>query len=476
MRRVAVFAAGLLGAAGLAVLLQYAGIQVDVAPSSANATEPQFWTELAQARAVGRPDSFADLAHQLSPTVVNLRAERSSARQRPDLFEEFFGPGRQRRRARPEATGSGFVISQDGYVVTNNHVVEGADRIVVGLENGEELQAEVVGRDPKTDLALLKVEPKGPLPTAPLGDSDQLRVGDWVMAIGNPFGLEHTVTVGILSARGRRGITGESYDNFLQTDASINPGNSGGPLIDTGGRVVGINTAINAAGQGIGFAIPINMAKELLPQLRAHGSVTRGWLGVSIQEVKPNLAEAVGLETAEGALVSQVFADSPADRAGLKRRDVIVEFDGEQIRNYNDLPRRVAVTPPGTEVDVIVIRDGKRKKLSAVLDRMDQPEIRPASAPASRSSEWGFEARELNAELREHLSLDSDASGVAIVSIDPDSPAADSLRPGDVIVEVNKVEIEDLDDLTEGLEKDGDKALLLIQRGEATIYMTLEPY
>jgi serine protease Do len=476
MRRVAVPAAGLLGAAALALLLQYVGFQVDVAPSEASAKEREFWSELAQGIAPGRPDSFADLAQHLSPAVVNLRAERTSARQRPDIFEEFFGPGRPRRRSRPEATGSGFVISQDGYIVTNNHVVEGADRIVIGFDSGDELQADVVGRDPKTDLALLKVEPEKPLQTAPLGDSDELRVGDWVMAIGNPFGLEHTVTVGILSARGRRGITGESYDNFLQTDASINPGNSGGPLIDMSGRVVGINTAINAAGQGIGFAIPINMAKELLPQLRAHGSVTRGWLGVSIQEVKPNLAEAVGLETAEGALVSQVFSDSPADRAGLKRRDVIVEFDGEEIRNYNDLPRRVAVTPPGTEVDVIVIRDGKRKKLSAVLDRMDQPEIQPASAPASRSSDWGFEARELNAELREHLSLSDDASGVAIVDIDPESPAAESLRPGDVILEVNKIEIEDLDDLAEGLDKNDEKALLLVQRGEATIYMTLEPH
>jgi serine protease Do len=451
MRRVAVPAAGLLGAAALALLLQYVGFQVDVAPSEASAKEREFWSELAQGIAPGRPDSFADLAQHLSPAVVNLRAERTSGRQRPDIFEEFFGPGRPRRRSRPEATGSGFVISQDGYIVTNNHVVEGADRIVIGFDSGDELQADVVGRDPKTDLALLKVEPEKPLQTAPLGDSDELRVGDWVMAIGNPFGLEHTVTVGILSARGRRGITGESYDNFLQTDASINPGNSGGPLIDMSGRVVGINTAINAAGQGIGFAIPINMAKELLPQLRAHGSVTRGWLGVSIQEVKPNLAEAVGLETAEGALVSQVFSDSPADRAGLKRRDVIVEFDGEEIRNYNDLPRRVAVTPPGTEVDVIVIRD-------------------------SRSSDWGFEARELNAELREHLSLSDDASGVAIVDIDPDSPAAESLRPGDVILEVNKIEIEDLDDLAEGFDKNDDKALLLVQRGEATIYMTLEPH
>ncbi len=433
-----------------------------------------FWREVAHAIPPERPDSFADLVEKLSPAVVYIRTEQAAGREK-DAFEEFFGRRMPRSPRRPSGTGSGFVISADGYVVTNHHVVENAQKITVVLHDGKELTGEVVGRDPKTDLALLKVKADGELPTAPLGDSDAVRVGDWVIAIGNPFGLDHTVTVGILSARGRN-IEAGPYDDFLQTDASINPGNSGGPLIDTAGRVIGINTAINAAGQGIGFAIPINIAKELLPQLKAHGAVTRGWLGVQIQKVTPELAESFGLEQPGGALVSDVFQDSPAARAKVERGDVIVEFDGHAIGDFEDLPRRVAAAPPGEDVDIVVLRDGKRKKLEVTLAKMDQEEVKPAAdKPSSASEEWGFEAQDLNEALIERFGLPDDANGVVVTDIDPDSAAADAgLQPRDVIVEVEKHEVESVADLEKRLESAGKAARLLVRRGEGTLFLAIK--
>jgi serine protease Do len=473
MRRSAVVLAA-VAAAGAFVLAQHLGLRVEIETPQASAEDrpvARFWSEEQSPVAPAGPSTFADLAERLSPAVVNIRVERvEQVPERLERFEEFFGP-----RRKGEATGSGFVVSEDGYVVTNNHVVEDADRIVVSMKSGNEHGARVIGRDAKTDLALIKIDPSEgeTLPAAPLGDSDKVRVGEWVMAIGNPFGLEHSVTVGILSARGRRHVTGGSYDDFLQTDASINPGNSGGPLIDMSGRVVGINTAINAAGQGIGFAIPINMAKELLPQLQTKGSVTRGWLGVSIQEVKPNLAEAIGLAKPEGALVSQVFKDSPAEKAGVERRDVIVEFAGAAIKDYNDLPRRVAVTAPGSEVDIVVMREGKKKTLQAVLEEMQQQEA-TAEEPAEEVSDWGFRAAELDAEARERLSLPEGAKGVVVVEIDPESAAADQLQRFDVILEVNKVEIGSVDDMDAALAKDEKRALLLVRRGDGEVYTAIE--
>jgi serine protease Do len=443
-------------------------------PSATDRAGDPFWREVAHAIPAERPDSFAELVEKLSPAVVYIRTEQPAGRER-DVFEEFFGrrmPGRPRR---PSGTGSGFVISADGYVVTNNHVVENAQKITVVLHDGRELAGDVVGRDPKTDLALLKVKVDGELPTAPLGDSDAIRVGDWVVAIGNPFGLDHTVTVGILSARGRN-IDAGPYDDFLQTDASINPGNSGGPLIDTNGRVIGINTAINAAGQGIGFAIPINLAKELLPQLKAHGSVTRGWLGVQIQKVTPELAESIGLPKPGGALVSDVFEDSPAAKAKLQRRDVIVEFDGQPIDNFEDLPRRVAAATPGKDVEIVVLRDGKRKKLEVTLAKMDQEEVKPAAEkPSSASEEWGFQAETLSEALIERFDLDADARGVVVIDVDPDSPAGEAgLQPRDVIVEAGKQAIENVEELEEALEAAGKSALLLVQRGEGTLFLAIK--
>lgn len=481
MRKLATLIAGAALVAGALFISQRVDLQLQVRDNSAVARslDGAFWTEGDKEPARPRPESFADLAEALSPSVVNIQVERTTEARSggpEDLLEEFFGrrqQPRQRRRFRSEASGSGFVISSEGYIVTNNHVVDGADKITVLFRDGEESDAEVVGRDPKTDLALIKVEPGESVVAAPLGDSDKIRVGEWLMAIGNPFGLENTVTVGILSAR-ERNINAGPYDEFLQTDASINPGNSGGPLIDMNGRVVGINTAINAAGQGIGFAIPINMAKALLPQLRENGSVTRGWLGVSIQRVTKPIAKSLDLEQTNGALVSQVFDDSPADRAKLKSRDVIVEFDGAAIEDVDDLPRKVASTPPGSEVDIVVLRDGKRKTLQAKLEVMKQDDVELASREAP-SFDWGFSVQELDPEISEQLGLSASERGVVVTDVDPEGPAAEAgLRRRDVIVEANRVPTPGLEGLEKALHEDEERALLLVRRGDGTMFVAIE--
>jgi serine protease Do len=456
-------------------------------PARAEISKP-FWTEGEAGDASARPDSFADLAERVSPAVVNIKVERKQTlRGAPEeLFEEFFGqrkPGekgekRGPRQFRVPSTGSGFVVSPEGLIVTNNHVVESAEKLIAVFEDGTELDAKVVGRDAKTDLALIKVESAKPLPTVPLGDSDSLRVGSWVMAIGNPFGLDHTVTVGILSAKGRSSFGGEQiagpYDDFLQTDASINPGNSGGPLCDMKGRVVGINTAIAANGQGIGFAIPINMAKGLLPQLLETGSVTRGWLGVQIQRVTPALAKTFKLSGSQGALVGQVFENSPASKARLERGDVITSFDGKAIKDYDDLPRIVASTPPGSAVDVEILRDGKTRKLKATLEKMKDEEIQQASDEPS-DTDWGFEATALTEELVGQLGLSSDAKGVVVSAVDPESAAARAgLRRGDLILEANRIEVSSPKQLKDALGKDSESAVLLVQRGDGTLYLAIE--
>ena len=305
--------------------------------------------------AVQMPRSFADLTEMLSPTVVNIKAtkiEKVRGFQSPnvpegpfgDFFEHFFRQMPQSPGNRPrQGAGSGVIISSDGYILTNNHVVEGATHLTVTMNNKEEYKAKIVGRDPKTDLALLKIDVGETLPSATLGDSEQLRVGDWVLAIGNPFGLKHTVTSGIVSAKGRI-IGAGPYDDFIQTDASINPGNSGGPLFNMEGKVVGINTAIIPQGQGIGFAIPVNTAKPLIPQLIKDGEVTRGYLGVSIQTITPDLAKALRIKEQNGALVSDVVPGSPALEAGIKRGDLIIAYNNKRVGDSHDLPQLVAAT------------------------------------------------------------------------------------------------------------------------------------
>lgn len=337
-----------------------------------------------EAEVIGFPQSFVELVEKVTPAVVNI-STITTVRIPGNPFRHFFGPPEESpfgdffrrffgdipdREVKRQSLGSGFIIDKEGYIITNNHVVEKAEEIKVKLSEGKEYQARVVGRDPKTDLALIKISsPFKDLPTLPLGDSDKVKVGEWVLAIGNPFGLEHTVTQGIISATGRV-IGAGPYDNFLQTDAAINPGNSGGPLINMKGEVIGINTAIIATGQGIGFAIPSNMAREIVSQLREKGKVVRGWIGVSIQTLTPELAQAFGLKEAKGALVAEVTAGSPADIAGLKNGDVIVLFDGHEIKDTKDLPRIVSETPVGKTVEVKVIREGKERIFKITVAEM----------------------------------------------------------------------------------------------------------
>jgi serine protease Do len=429
----------------------------------------------------GVPASFADLAEEVSHGVVNIQTKRTvTGAAMPRSFEEFFfgqpfqRPGREHE---VPSLGSGFVISPDGYIVTNNHVVEDVDEITVAFEDGHEVPAVVVGVDPKTDIALIRVQSDEELPALPLGNSDGVRPGEWVVAVGNPFGLEHTVTAGIVSAKHR--VIGEHpYDDYIQTDAAINPGNSGGPLINLRGEVIGINTAIKPAANTIGFAVPINMAKDVLPQLRATGHVTRGWLGVVIQKVTPELAGHFNVAEPQGALVSRVMPGGPADEAGLKRGDVIVEFDGKKVDEMNDLPRMVASTPVDKKVKIVVVRDGDRTTLGARVGKMEEPqETQLASARGSSSSEnYGLRVQQLTPELAARLGLD-DEKGVLITGVEPGSTASDAgLRREDVILEVDKQPVADVSDLEsrlESAEKDG--ALLLIRRRDATLFVPLKP-
>ncbi len=445
----------------------------------------------AVASPTGAPASFADLAEKLSPSVVNIRVTKVERVTGPgfmgpegfgpdspfgDFFERFF---REMPKAphefRQQGAGSGFIISKDGLIVTNNHVVEGAKEVTVTLANKEEYPAKVVGRDPKTDIALLKIQPKGTLPMATLGDSDRLRVGEWVVAVGNPFGLSNTVTAGIVSAKGRV-IGAGPYDDFIQTDASINPGNSGGPLFNLQGEVVGINTAIIPNGQGIGFAVPVNLAKALLPQLEAKGEVTRGYLGVNIQAITPELAKSLDLKDKKGALVADVTKGSPAEAAGIKRGDVIVGFDGKDIAEVHNLAPLVAATPVGKEVPVTILRNGAEQTLRVKVGRMpgERDELSGQAEPAQ--GKWGLALRDLDTRTAQRLGL-SPGDGVLVVAVQPGS-AADraGIRTGDVVLEVNHQKVTSVKEVQAEARKDPNAQLLLVlvRRGEVTLFAALE--
>ncbi|MEW6489239.1 MAG: DegQ family serine endoprotease [Thermodesulfobacteriota bacterium] len=436
------------------------------------------------------PESFAPLAERLGPSVVNISTSgtvrqaspfRAPPRGGRDPFREFFGEEFFRRffgeeaprEFRSQSLGSGFILDAEGYVITNHHVIRNADEIVVKLSDDVEFAATVVGTDPKTDLALIKIDPKGAqLHPAELGDSDAIRVGDWVMAIGNPFGYGHTVTAGIVSAKGRV-IGAGSYDNFLQTDAAINPGNSGGPLFDAKGRVVGINTAIVAGGTGIGFAIPVNMAREVVTQLKDSGKVTRGWLGVMIQQLTPELAKQFGLDEPRGALVGGVTAGGPAEKAGLLRGDVILEFDGAAVGRMNELPRLVAQRAPGSEVQVVVLRKGERKTFTVTLGELKDETVAEAEPAAEQG--LGLTVQEITPELKAHLEVDVDR-GLIVAAVEPGGPAAGAgLRRGDVILEVNQKEVADLAAYRTALQdtKSKESVLFLVKRGQGTLYVVV---
>jgi serine protease Do len=432
------------------------------------------------------PANFSDLAEKVRPGVVNIQVVKTVKNAGFGVpfpfrtpFGDFFGPfsdENPHRSPEQQGVGSGFVISSDGYILTNNHVIDDATQIRIKLSDGKEYDAKVVGRDPKTDLALLKAEGASNLHPLQLGDSDSLKVGNWVVAIGSPFGLEQTVTAGIVSAKGRV-IGSGPYDNFIQTDASINPGNSGGPLLNTEGQVVGINTAIfsqSGGNVGIGFAIPVNMAKEIVPQLEENGRVTRGWLGVGIQKITPELAKSFGLKDEKGALVSQVVKGGPADKAGIETGDVIVEFDGKKVSDMNDLPRVVASTPVGKTVAVKVLRGGNVVDREVKIAEMEQKE---EVANVSTRKPLGMTVQNLTPEIARGLGLKSE-TGVVVASVVPGSPAAKAdVRSGDVIQQVNKKPVKDVEDFKTKIEnsKDQETILLLIQRGNSTLFAALTP-
>ncbi len=443
-----------------------------------------FWAVPASAQ----PPDFVALAEQLKPSVVNIGAAKTVKSRTPsfrgprspggnDLFDEFFErffreSPQSHRKAR--SLGSGFIISEDGYILTNNHVVEGADEITVKLSDGREFDGEVRGLDPKLDLALIKIDAGKDLPVAKLGDSDEIKVGEWVMAIGNPFGLEQTVTVGIVSAKGRT-IGAGPYDDFIQTDASINPGNSGGPLFNVKGEVIGINTAIVAGGNGIGFAIPVYMAKQIIPQLRDEGYVTRGWLGVSLQAMNEELADSFGLENVHGALINKVFKDSPADKAGFRRGDIILVYNGQPIKELNDLPRLVAATPVNKTVTVKILRNGQESKLKVKIGKLDEGEQKFATGAKESSGVIGITAVNVTPELAERYSLEG-TEGILITGIGPDGPATEAnLRVGDLIVEADGKEINSVKDfeVVVGKVPAGKVLRLLIQRKASLLYTTV---
>ncbi len=437
------------------------------------------------------PDSFADMVEKLLPAVVNIsttqkvagRSEEGPQFNFPpgspfrDFFEQFQRRPREAPQRRGTSLGSGFIVDKAGYIVTNNHVIEGADQITVVLHDDRKFDAELIGRDPKTDLALLKVKSKKDLPFVEFGDSDKARVGDWVVAIGNPLGLGGTVTAGIVSARGRD-IRSGPYDDYIQTDAPINRGNSGGPLFDLEGKVIGVNTAIlspSGGSIGIGFSIPSQLAVGVIDQLRNYGSTRRGWLGVQIQAVTDEIAESLGLSKAEGALVAGVIKDSPAQAAGFKTGDVIMSFDGRSVTESRRLPRMVAETDVGKKVRVLVWRGGKKVTLGVKLgelEKVDQasltsPGKEPKEAGKGRKvPELGMTLATATKELASRYDLGEDVAGVVVTDVDKDSSAAEKgVRPGDVIAEVNQVKVKTVKDVVQQVTKatkGGRKSVLLL--------------
>jgi len=424
------------------------------------------------------PDNFSALAEQVGPAVVNIQVEKTAGEtgMRPQFrgnpfgderFKEFFG-GQQQPERKQGGLGTGFIIDKTGLIITNNHVVEDADTIKVKLKDEREFDAKVVGRDPQTDLALIKVDAKGELPVARLGRSAELKVGEWVLAVGSPFGLEQTVTAGIVSAKGRA-IGSGPYDDFIQTDASINPGNSGGPLVNLNGEVVGINTAIIAQGQGIGFAIPIDMATKIVVQLKDNGEVTRGWLGVNIQDLKGELADYYGAKGGEGVLVTEVVPGNPAEKAGIKAKDIITAVDGEKVRTSRELTAKAATLPVGETTKITVVRDGKERTVDVKVAKRPVTVADAGKPPVEKEGEYGLQVTDLTPEMARSLKTNREA-GVVVVGVRPDSKAAKAgLQQGDLILEVDRQNVSSTGELKQLLAQHtgGDGIALLVQRANA---------
>ena len=433
------------------------------------------------------PANFSELAEKARPAVVNIRTVKTVKGGGPvfrhffgnpfggkNPFEDFRGPhpeGGPSRNFKQQSLGSGFIIGREGYIVTNNHVIENADQIKVKLAMGKEFDAKVVGRDPKTDLALIKIEASDDLTPLEMGDSDRLRVGTWVVAIGSPFGLEQTVTAGIVSAKGRT-LGAGPYDDFIQTDASINPGNSGGPLINMKGEVIGINTAIFSQGGGnvgIGFAIPVNLAQGIIEQLKNEGQVTRGWLGVGIQDITPELAEYYGVKDKKGVLVTQVFRGDPADKSGIKTGDVIVAVDGKKVSSSRELSRTIANTTVGERTPVSILRAGEGKILYVELTKRSDSEASVKPQPQS-TDKLGLKLKELEPEMARHLGYSEDEKGVVVIQVESGSRGEIAgIQQGDVIKEINRRPVSTPKEVKKQMEKvkSGDTVQMLLKRANA---------
>lgn len=411
-------------------------------------------------------NSFIEVSEKVTPSVVNISAERVRTLDRiSPLFEEFFGEFF--RGAPPErherSLGSGFILNEAGYILTNDHVVSGAEQIKVRLADQRVFSGKLVGVDPKTDVAVIKIDSEKPLPAVVLGDSDRLKVGQWALAIGNPFGLDSTLTVGVISALGRTNVGIEDYEDFVQTDASINPGNSGGPLLNIYGEVVGVNTAIVASGQGIGFAIPINLARLIAEQLISSGEVTRGWLGVTIQPLDSALAESFGLDRVTGALVTRVIQGTPAEKAGLQSGDILLSFAGKPVRGVKELQLYVASSPLGKALPLEVLREGKQLTLNVVIVARDKEAQVAVAAPDGVLPWFGMNFAE-------------SGDGVRVAALEPDSAAARAgVQVGDLVLAVNRRAVNSLADIPtlRQLSRASSNVLLLLQRGEANLYVVL---
>jgi serine protease Do len=429
-------------------------------------------------------NGFVQVAKKIQPSVVSIRSERTVTVSpgegfgedffKGTPFEDFFkqhgGPPTKRRQM---GEGSGVIVDPKGYILTNNHVVAGADKLTVRLSDGREFKGVPKGTDPKTDLAVIHVEAKD-LPLATLGDSDKIRVGEWAIAIGSPFGLEETVTVGVISAKGRTGLGTGTYEDFIQTDASINPGNSGGPLVNIDGEVIGINAMIISPGQGIGFAIPINLAKTIMAELIKTGKVIRPWVGIGLQGLTPELMKNFNVKEKEGAIISQVYEGSPGEKAGLKTGDIIVQIDGKKIKDSQDVVHEVLKRPVGQKVLLEVIRDGKRVEISVTTAQM--PSMPGERKPAGPEKEWfGLRVATVTPDITKQLGL-AKAEGVVVEGVEMGSTAQSAgFRKGDVILEVDRQRIKDVNDYRSAMEKmkPDQGVLLLVNRAGSTFFVSL---
>ena len=436
-------------------------------------------------RDLGR--AFVEVAKRVQPSVVSIRAEKTVTTASPGEgfgedffkgtpFEDFFkGYGGPPSKKRQTAGGSGVIVDPKGYILTNNHVVAGAEKITIRLSDGRELKGTVKGTDPKTDLAVIHVEAKD-LPVAALGDSDKIEVGEWAIAIGSPFGLEKTVTVGVISAKGRSGLGTGNYEDFLQTDASINPGNSGGPLVNIDGEVIGINVMIIQPGQGIGFAIPINLAKTIMKALIDQGKVVRPWVGIGLQDLTPELLASFKLKEKEGALIGQVYEGSPAEKAGIKVGDILLEVDGVRITNSQDVVREVLKKQVGQKVKMGLIREGKKEEVLVTTGEMPSEPAEQKIGGAEKKEWFGLHVASVTPEIARSLGLKS-TDAVVVESVDGGSIAQEAgLRRGDVILEVNRQKVKDEKDFNRIMEKvkPGQGVLFLVNRGGSTFFVSLK--